>query len=156
MISGRSALGFIDESLGNERSSIDTAERQIADVSRQLLEQQQARVAGYRELARLRVDMMAAGSMISSIDVVSKQVAAALEARKSAEAELDARITALQDERTALEVEREKQRQALEQAAETLDIAEAATQERLDADPGYMAQEQRVRDAERIAMHAGD
>ena len=46
MISGRSALGFIDESLGNERSSIDTAERQIAEVSRQLLEQQQARVAG--------------------------------------------------------------------------------------------------------------
>jgi Mg2+ and Co2+ transporter CorA len=83
MISGRSALGFIDESLGNERSSIDTAERQIAEVSRQLLEQQQARVADYRELARLRVDMMAAGSMISSIDVVSKQVAAALEARKS-------------------------------------------------------------------------
>ena len=75
--------------------------------------------------------------MISSIDVVSKQVAAALEARKSAEAELDARITALQDERAALEVERENQRQALEQAAEALDIAEAATQARLDADPDY-------------------
>jgi hypothetical protein len=156
MISGRSALGFIDKSLGKERSSIDTAERQIAEVSRQLLEQQQARVADYRELARLRVDMMAAGSMISSIDAVGKQVAAALEMRKSAEAALDARIVALQDERAALEVEREKQRQALEQAAETLDIAEAATQARLDADPEYMAQEQRVREAERIAMHADD
>ena len=156
MISGRSALGFIDESLGNERSSIDTAERQIADVSRQLLEQQQARVADYRELAGLRVDMMAAGSMISSIDVVSKQVAAALEVRKTAEEELDARIIALHDERAALEVERENQRQALEQVAETLDIAEAATQARLDADPEYMDQEQRVREAERIAMHADD
>ena len=156
MISGRSALGFIDESLGKERSGIDTAERQIAEVSRQLLEQQQARIADYRELARLRVDMMAAGSMISSIDAVGKQVAAALEVRKSAEAALDARIIALQDERAALEVEREGRRQALEQAAETLDIAEAATQARLDADPGYMAQEQRVREAERIAMHADD
>ena len=156
MISGRSALGFIDESLGKERSSIDTAERQIGEVSRQLLEQQQARVADYRELARLRVDMMAAGSMISSIDAVGKQVAAALEVRKSAEAALDARIIALQDERAALEVERESRHQALEQAAETLDIAEAATQARLDADPGYMAQEQRVREAERIAMHADD
>jgi len=156
MISGKSALGFIDESLGNERSSINTAERRIAEVSRQLLEQQQARVSDYRELARLRVEMVAAGSMISSIDIVSKQVAAALEARKSAEAELDARIIALQDERAALEVEREKQHQALEQAAETLDIAEAATQARLDADSEYMAQEQRVREAERIAMHADD
>ena len=107
MISGKSTLGFIDESLSNERSSIHTAEGRIAEVSRQLLEQQQARIAGYRELARLRVDMMAAGSMISSIDIVSKQVAAALEARKSAEAELDARIFALQDERAALDVERE-------------------------------------------------
>ena len=156
MISGRSALGFIDESLGKERSGIDTAERQIAEVSRQLLEQQQARIADYRELARLRVDMMAAGSMISSIDAVGKQVAAALEVRKSAEAALDDRIIAMQDERAALEVERESRRQALEQAAETLDIAEAATQARLDADPGYMAQEQRVREAERIAMHADD
>jgi hypothetical protein len=94
--------------------------------------------------------------MISSIDAVGKQVAAALEVRKSAEAALDARIIALQDERAALEVEREGRRQALEQAAETLDIAEAATQARLDADPGYMAQEQRVREAERIAMHADD
>ena len=156
MISGKSTLGFIDESLSNERSSIHTAEGRIAEVSRQLLEQQQARIADYRELARLRVDMMAAGSMISSIDIVSKQVAAALEARKSAEAELDARIIALQDERAALEVEREKQHQALEQAAEVLDIAEAATQARLDADSEYMAQEQRVREAERIAMHADD
>lgn len=156
MISGKSALGFIDESLGNERSSIHTAERRIAEVSRQLLEQQQSRVADYRQLARLRVEMVAAGRMISSIDVVSKQVAAALEARKSAEAELDARIIALQDERAALEVEREQQHQALEQAIDTLDIAEAATQGRLDADPEYMAQEQRVREAERIAMHADD
>jgi hypothetical protein len=156
MISGRSALGFIDESLGKERSGIDTAERQIAEVSSQLLEQQQARIADYRELARLRVDMMAAGSMISSIDAVGKQVAAALEVRKSAEAALDDRIIAMQDERAALEVERESRRQALEQAAETLDIAEAATQARLDADTGYMAQEQRVREAERIAMHADD
>ena len=156
MISGRNALGFIDESLGNERGSIDAAERQIAEVSRQLLEQQQERVADYRELARLRVDMMAAGSMISSIDVVTKQVVAALEARRSAEAELDARIIALQDERTVLEVQRENQRQALEQAAEVLDIAEAATQTRLDADTDYVAQEQRVREAGRIAMHADD
>ena len=106
MISGRSALGFIDESLSNERSSVDTAERRIAQVSRELLEQQQERIADYRELARLRVDMIAAGNMVSSIDVVSKQVAAALEVRRSAEKELDARIVAMQDERAALEGER--------------------------------------------------
>jgi len=156
MISGRNTLGFIDDSLNNERSSIDTAERQIAEVSRQLLEQQQARIQDYHELARLRVDMLARGNMTASIDAVTRQVAAALEARKPVKAELDARIDELQEERAALEVERENQRQALEKAAEALDVAEAATQARLDVDSDYLAQEQRVRDAERIAMHAGD
>jgi RimJ/RimL family protein N-acetyltransferase len=156
MISGRNALGFIEDSLHNERSSIDTAERRINEVSRQLLELQGTRIADYRELARLRVDMMAKGNMITSIDVVSRQVAAALEARKTVEAALDARIGALQDERAALEVERENQRQALEKAAEALDVAEAATQARLDADPDYLSREERVREAERIAMHAED
>jgi hypothetical protein len=156
MISGRKALGFIDESLNKERYSIDTAEQRIAEVSQQLLAQQQTRMEEYRELARLRVDMMASGDMISSFDVVARQVAAALDARKTARAALDDSIQVLQDERAALEVTRETQRQALEQAAEALDIAEAATQARLDADSDYQAQEQRAREAERIARHAED
>ena len=154
MISGRNAFAFIEDSLNNERNSIDTAERRIAEVGSQLLKIQGTRVADYRELARLRVDMMARGNMITSIDVVSRQVAAALEARKTVEARLNTRIDALQSERAALEVERENQRKKLEKAAEALDVAEAATQARLDADPDYLAQEERVREAERIAMHA--
>lgn len=156
MISGRNTLGFINDSLNNERSSVDTAERRIAELSKQLLEQQQAQIQDYRELARLRVDMVDRGNMAASIDVVTKQVAAALEARKSAKAELDARITKLQDEYAAFEVERESQHQLLEKAAEALDVAEATTQARLDVDSDYLAQEQRVQDAQRIAMHAGD
>jgi len=62
----------------------------------------------------------------------------------------------MRDECNGLEVERESQRQLLEKAAEALDIAEAATQARLDADADYQAQEQRTREAERIARHAED
>jgi hypothetical protein len=156
MISGRNTLGFIDDSLNSERSSVDAAEQRIAEVSKQLLEQQQAHIQDYRELARLRVDMMAMGNMTASINVVAKQVAAALEARKSVKAELDVRITKLQDERAALEVERESRHEVLEKAAEAMDVAEAATQARLDVDSGYLAQEQHVQEAQRIAMHAGD
>ena len=156
MISGRNTLGVIDDSLNNERSSVDSAERRIAEVSKQLLGQQQVHIQDYRELARLRVDMMDKGNMTASIDVVTKQVAAALEARKSARTELDARIIKLQDEHAALEVERENQHQELEKAAEALDVAEAATQARLDVDSDYLAQEQRVQEARRIAMHADD
>lgn len=39
---------------------------------------------------------------------------------------------------------------------QALDIAEAATQARLDADADYLAQERRTREAERIARHAED
>jgi len=156
MISGRDALGFIDESLHQERGRVDTAEVRIADISRQLLALQESRLEDYRELARLRVDMIAAGKMLSSIDALERQVAAALQVRESARTELDKQIAAVEDERSALEAEREAQRQTLEKAAETLDVAEAATQARLDAEPDYQAQEQRTRDAEAVARHAGD
>jgi len=156
MISGRHTLGVIDDSLNQERASIDAADTRIAELSRQLLALQQVRIEDYRELARLRVDMMASGNTLSGIDAVERQVVAALKARESAEAELDARIPVLQDERNVLELERETQQQALEKAAEALDIAEAATQARLDADADYQAQEQRTREAERVARHAED
>jgi uncharacterized protein YrzB (UPF0473 family) len=156
MISGRETLGFIDNSLRQERSGIDTAEARIADLSRQLLALQELRLDDYRELAHLRVDLIAGGSMSSNIDALERQVAAALEVRESAKAELDTQIAAVQDQRAALEAERESQRQALEKAAEALDIAEAATQARLDADAAYRAQEQRTREAEAIARHAAD
>ena len=156
MISGRHALGVIDDSLNQERASIETADTRIAEISRQLLALQQARVEDIRELARLRVDMMASGNTLSGIDAVERQVAAVLKARQTAEAELDARIPALQDERNGLEAGRETQRQAVEEAADALDLAEAATQARLDADADYQAQEQRTREADRIARHAED
>jgi hypothetical protein len=156
MISGRHALGVIDDSLNQERASIETADTRIAAVSRQLLALQQARVEDIRELARLRVDMMASGNTLSGIDAVERQVAVVLKARQAAEAELDARVPALQHERSGLEAGRETQRQALEEAADALDLAEAATQGRLDADADYQAQEQRTREADRIARHAED
>jgi tetrahydromethanopterin S-methyltransferase subunit B len=156
MISGQQALGIINGSLRNEHASMDTVETRIAELSAELLALQQVRVEEFRELARLRVDMIASGNMLSSIDAVERQVTAALKARESARAELDARIAAAQDERAGLEAERETQRQALERAAEALDIAEAATQARLDADVEYQAQEQRTREAERVAKHAED
>ena len=156
MISGRDTLSVIDDSLHKERASIDTAEARIADVSRQLLTLQEARLEDYRELARLRVDEIARGDMLSSLDALERQVSAALQVRASDRKELDGEITAIQEERARLEAKREIQRQALEKAAEALDVAEAATQARLDADPEYRAQEQRTREAERIARHAGD
>ena len=81
MISGRHALGVIDDSLNQERANIETADTRIAEVSRQLLALQQARVEDIRELARLRVDMMASGNTLSGIDVVERQVAVVFKAR---------------------------------------------------------------------------
>lgn len=156
MISGRDTLGVIDGSLNKERGGIEAAETRVAEVSRELLALQQARVEDYRELARLRVDMISSGNMLSGIDAVGRQVATALKAREAAEAELDARLPALQEERARLEAERETQRLALEKVSETLDIAEAETQARLDTDAEYRARQQRTREAERIAKHAED
>ena len=146
----------MDDALDKERAGIEAADTRIAELSKQLLAQQQARVGDYLELARLRVDMMASSNLLPGIDTVERQVAAALETRQSAEAELGDRIRAVRGEQAVLEAERARQQEGVEKAAEALDIAEAATQARLDADAEYRAQEQRTREAERVAKHAED
>ena len=53
MISGRHALGVIDDSLNQERASIDAAHTRIAELSGRLLALQQVRIRGLSRAGRL-------------------------------------------------------------------------------------------------------
>lgn len=156
MISGRQTLASIDGSVHDEQVRLEAVQQRIDDLSRQLVELQQNEARQYRELARLRVDSIAAGSVIPSLDATERQVAALLRGRESAAKELAQAIRVAEDKRRQLEKDRALQADRLEQAAEQLDAAEAKTQARLDADAAYRANRDRAREAERIALHAGE
>lgn len=156
MISGRQTLSAIDQTLNDERSKVAAVDEQLEGLSASLVELQRAQSQDYRELARVRVDLISQGEVVSALDRADQQVVAILGQRKAAVAALAKRIGTSEAERKALEAERERQSERVDRAAEILDRAEGATQERLDADPDYQARRVRTEEAQRIAMHAGD
>lgn len=156
MISGRQTLASIERSLHDEQTTLEAVQSRISEVSRQLVEQQTLQARHYRELARLRVDSIASGAVLSSIDATERQVAALLQAREAAAKELAQAIRVAEENRRQLEQERTLQADALERAVQEADVAEAKTQARLDAEPLYRAQRERAREAARTALHAAD
>jgi hypothetical protein len=154
MISGRQALGSIDQSLRDERGKVEEIERRIEEKHAALVEQRRADARDFRELARVRVDMLAGGDLVRHIDQAEQQTLTLLERRRAAARELEERIRAAEEAREALEAERTDRAGDVDRAAEALDAAEAKTQGRLDGDPAYQAQRGRAQEAERTAAHA--
>ena len=156
MLSGREALLQIDDALGAERRTIEAIDQRIQAASDQLLDLARARAEDFRELARLRVGMLAAGRLVAGLDEADRQAETLLASRPAALAALDGRVEATSRQRSELEAERAAQAEELEKASTAVDKAEAATQARLEAEPAYREQQARTREAERVARHAED
>ena len=156
MISGQQTLGSIDGALDQARAKAADIESQLDGANAKFAEMQLAQAQDYRELARLRVDLVADGALIQHLDQAEAQVAQLLEQRKVALADLERQIQAARAARPPLEAERAALAAKVEAAAAKADDAEARTQARLDADTAYQAQRTHTQDAERTARHAAD
>jgi hypothetical protein len=156
MISGQQTLASIDGAMNEARGKVAAIEAQIADANAELAELQQAQTGDYRALARLRVDLVASGTLIQHLDQAEAQVARLLQQRKAALADLEGQIQAAEQARAPLEAERSAQAAQVDAAAVQVDEAQARTQARLDADPAYQVQRTRTQEAERTARHAAE
>ncbi len=156
MISGQQTLASIDGALNEARGKVADIEAQIAAANTRLTELQQAQTGDYRELARLRVDLVADGKLLKHLDQAEAQVARLLEQRQAGLADLEAQIQAAETARAPLEADRAELAAAVEAAAAQVDAAQAKTQARLDADPAYAAQRTQTQEAERTARHAAE
>ena len=156
MISGQQTLSSIDEALIAERRTVSQIEQEIAGLNAQRTEQQQAQVQDYRELARVRVDVLASDGLLQHLDDAERQVVALLEQRRDAAEELDRRIAVAAAAIGDREQERAVSAAKVDAAVKAVDGAEARTQARLDADPAYRAQREQAHEAERTARHAAE
>ena len=156
MISGRQALASIDQALSKAHDKIEQLENQIAEVSAQLVEQQRAEANDYRELARLRIDRLIDADLNDAMDAAERQVVAVFAQREDSYQTLQAKLKDAEQERQRLDTERVAQLERVDQAAETVDAAEAKTQARLDLEADYRSQRTRAEEAERKAMHADE
>ncbi len=156
MISGQQTLASIDGVLDQARSKATDIESQLDAANAKVAEIQLTQAQDYRELARLRVDLVADGTLIQHLDQAEAQVAKLLEQRKAALADLERQIQAAREARAPLEAERAALAAKVEAAAAQVDAAQARTQARLDADLAYRAQRTHTQEAERTARHAAD
>jgi chromosome segregation ATPase len=154
MITGRQVLASVDQALNEAHGKVNNVEDQIEAINRKLRDDQTARTENYRELARIRLGILADHGIVQHLDDVEKQVIALLSERQQALESLLKQIKDLENMLKAIEVERQQQAEQLEAAAAAIDSAEARTQKRLDAEPAYQEQRAITEDAERKAQHA--
>lgn len=156
MISGRQALAEIVGAERQQQSELNGLDQQLDNLGRQLLALEQRRSEDYRDLARVRVDLVDDGALSGALGAAERQVAAVLAKREKAMQALGKGLEQSKEAREVLDRDRELRADAVDAANARIDEAEAATQARLDADPAYQALRERAHEAERIAMHADE
>jgi hypothetical protein len=155
MISGRQTLDTITRALKEERRRLDDVDARLRAANERIVALDTRRVAEMEALARVRVGHLARRPA-SELERSDDRIAARLAEREEARAALEAALRKEEARLAALEEQRPAHAEGLERASAELDAAEAATQERLEADPAYGDQRRRAEDAERTARHADD
>jgi len=155
-MSGRDALGVIQQAIEEERARSRALEAQLEAASAALVgtDQEQARVLA--ELAAIRVAWLAEGGLTDRLNEADRRALALLERRASLRIAVEGELADAEAERVRRADTRRGAVEVLERAAERLDEAEAATQARLTQDPGYLALREAAEAAERIAVHADE
>ena len=154
MISGRQTLGSIELAMQDVRKKIEQVDLQTGGAVAKVLALQQEEVSDYRELARLRVDLMATGKAGKVLDDTAATVQQLLEKRAETLQLFEQKLTATRELIQELEEKRRQQADSVDQAANVVDEAEEKTQQRLDADPAYRSQLDTVHEFERTVRHA--
>lgn len=156
MVSGHETLAGIDQAVNQARGAVTDIESQIESINTKLAEIRRAQTQDYRELARVRLGLIADTQTLRQLDRVEQEVLTLLDQRQTLLQGLDLQLRDASAGLRALESERRDQSERVNAAAETVDDAEARAQARLEAEPAYQAQRARAQEAERIARHANE
>lgn len=156
MITGRQALGSIDQTINQARDQIAALQTQITEATERLIEQQQEQAEDYRHLARIRLSKLAGLEVVENLDSAERQVIELLQKRTIARTNLNGEIQANEDVLASVAQRREQQAARLDAAIAIVDQAEAKTQQKLDTDPDYRQQREAAEAAGRRAAHAAE
>lgn len=154
MISGTQTLASFQQALADERRKLEAVDRRSDELSEEKLTLEQEDLADYRNLARLRVDMLATEQTQSSLDETERLVQSFLNERQAERERIVQAIAAAEVEARELNGRRQQQATASAELAQRIDDAEKETQDRLDRDPDYIRQRDQVELARRTAIHA--
>ncbi len=154
MWTGRQTLGSIEGAIANlrgEESQLDGALRSAVAEAERLRKE---RTDALRELARIKLDEMAAGRLVNNLDAGERRALQILDDYRLRIAAAAERREALLKEVSSAEAERHAAAAVLEQALEALEALRAQAEAQVQSTPEWIAGKARVDAADMIATEA--
>lgn len=144
MMNGTNQLAVINQHIATARNGLDAVYRRMEAANQQISQLRNRLVEEYRELARFRLDELAANRVTTQLDETDRAVLKLLERRSQALRELDGAIeqsTARQEQLTA---EREQAVLRRDDLVKQIDESAAEVKLQLSRQDAYQVQEKRV------------
>ena len=154
MISGRQALGRIEQAvaqLRREEARVDAALRAAAEEAARL---RLARMDAFRGLARVKLDAMRQPGFVGEIDAAERQALGIIESRRRALESFTGRRRAAEQAVEAREAERHARAAELEAALERLTELRAKVERETRSGASWTEQRARIDAAEEVARQA--
>lgn len=154
MATGTKLAGSIDAGLIDLRKQEEALAEHLRAASETLKNHRSEQAAAYRELASMRLDDIAGGKVVNSLDAAERQAVELLEEGDRARLALQATIAESRKAIAATETDIDNQGDAVAAAEQALDDAEAKMQGKLAKSEAYRAQAAATEEAVRIADEA--
>jgi hypothetical protein len=154
MWTGRQTLASIEDAISNfrgEEGELDTSLRSATADAERLRKE---RTDALRELARIKLDEMAAGRLVSSLDAGERRAAQILEDQRLRLASLADRRAALLQEVASAEAERNAAAATVETALAAVEGVRSRAAAGMQAQPGWQDAKRALDDAEAVAIEA--
>lgn len=153
-ISGREAGRLLDEAVIKARADFDQATATAQQQGGRRGELARLKAEGYRELAKMRLDVLKAGADEAIGDAEAK-AQKLLDAGERFVKEIEAEVVAAQAAVDALEAKRHAAEETADAALEAYEAQVAATEKRLESEPAYLALKQAYEEAKAVVIRAG-
>jgi hypothetical protein len=154
MISGREALGQLEQAITSARSDESRLDAALASATDTAARARAEQADAFRGLARVRLDALAGSSVVGRIDAVEREALDLLAEKRKALAEVVAARKAATEALGAGQATRQGHAARLEEIAERIGALSSATKARISADPAWIAADAKVRDAEAMVKRA--
>ncbi|NRB36051.1 MAG: hypothetical protein HRU31_15185 [Rhodobacteraceae bacterium] len=156
MISGRQALGSIEQAVKAEADQVEALESGLETLQAQAAELDRADLADFRELARMRLEDISRDEIVGKLDKAELAARKLIDKRDAERAGVREQIDMLGKRTKALGEERDGKIGEVEAIRKRLDEAEAATRAWLEQDAEFAAAAEAAQASDIQAANAED
>jgi chromosome segregation ATPase len=144
MMNGMDQLAVISQHIDTARSALDSLHQRKEAANQQLLQLRNQMTDAYRNLARFRMDELAADRVVTHLDETDRAVSKLLDRRAQAMQALDPAIEQSASHLTSLSTEREQTIQKRDALIKQIDDHAADIKTQLSGQESYQTQEELV------------